>query len=54
MTVEQKIAAIKTLLNVYFEEDPFTGEPSAVFDKNYSAEEALDEIVKILKQKDPA
>ena len=54
MTPEQKIAAIKTLLNVYFEEDPFTREPSIIFDENVSAEETLDEIVKILKQKDPA
>lgn len=54
MTAEQKIAAIKTLLNIYFEEDPFTREPSIIFDQNYTAEEALDEIIKILKQKDPA
>lgn len=54
MNAEQKIAAIKTLLNIYFEEDPFTREPSIVFDKNVSAEETLDKIIKILKQKDPA
>lgn len=54
MTPEQKIAAIKTLLNIYFEEDPFTREPSIIFDQTVSAEETLDEIIKILKQKDPA
>ena len=40
---------IRPVLRRYFEADPWTGDPNEDFDATYTAEEVVDEIVKILE-----
>ena len=40
---------IKRVLRRYYESDPWTEEPNKEFDDTYTAQEALDAIVDILK-----
>jgi len=46
-----KLEAIRNILRTYyFEADPWTGDVSDLYDENFSATDAIDAIVEILKK----
>lgn len=47
-TDAEKIEAIRNVLRTYFEVDPWTEKETGLFNDMFTADEALDEIVRIL------
>lgn len=45
----KKLEAIRNVLCTYFEVDPWTGEHTGLYDDMLTAQDAIDEIVNILK-----
>lgn len=48
-TQASRIEQIREILNRYFENDPWTDEPNPNYDDNYMPQDAIDDIVEILR-----
>lgn len=48
-TDKDKLEAIRNVLRTYFEVDPWTGDYTGLYDDMFTAQDALDQIVEILK-----